>query len=496
MSKDFPRDNNLNTDHFKAFQKKNIMPTITRRSFLKSVVTTSTGAVIIGSPWIVPGSALGKDEIVPPSERITMGLIGCGGHGRGWNLPMMFQNPMQQVIALCDVDKNYLEEARQQTVDFYTQQHGKDYDACNTYSDFRDLVNRKDVDAVCIATPDHWHTLISVFAMKAGKDVICEKPTLTITEGRLLSDTQKKTARVYQTASENRSIDNYQYMVAAVRNGHIGELRKIKVLLHSGNTSVRAPGIHDDGPTARLPGDAPPELDYEKWLGPAPLVPYIPARVHHSWRWNFDYSGGVLTDWGAHLINIAQWANNTDDTGPVLVEGKGEMPDFNEVWNTPADFQINYHYANGVTMEVWTEVPGIKFEGTKGWLLMRGWRQEIRASHDALLNLTFDGEQKIGRPESTVKINEWDGGEHKDFALCVKSRELCYYTAECGHRTHTVSHMANISMLMESARLRWNPQMEKFVGPNADEANQHFCYSRPQREPWTFDNIDSWINVG
>ena len=472
------------------------MTNVSRRSFLKRISVLTAGAAAWSSPWVIPGSALGLDESVAPSERITMGLIGCGSHGHGWNLNLMYLNPMQQVIALCDVDKNYLEATRQSAVLLYSKRYGDTYKACDVYTDFRDLINRKDIDAVCIATPDHWHVLLSVFAMKAGKDVICEKPTLTIEEGRILSDTQKKTNRVFQTASENRSIDSFQYMVNTVRNGHLGELRNIKVLFPPGNTSARAPGIHSDEPNARVVGEVPPELDYETWLGPAPVVPYIPARVHYNWRWNFAYSGGVLTDWGAHLINIAQWANDTDDTGPVEVQGTGELPDFNDVWNTPANFRINYRYKNGVKMEVWTEVPGVKFEGTKGWIMMRGWRQELRASDDKLLNLTFEGEQNLGRPESTVKVTDPIGGEHIDFALCVKSRKPCYYTAECGHRNHAIAHIGNISMLMEGARLQWNPETEKFIGEHADEANKHFSYTRPQRDPWTFEKVDSWINLG
>ncbi|MCL2346755.1 MAG: Gfo/Idh/MocA family oxidoreductase [Planctomycetaceae bacterium] len=473
------------------------MTHVSRRSFLKRIsVLTATAGVAACSPWVIPGTALGLEGSVPPSERITMGLIGCGNHGIGWNLQMMALNPMQQVIALCDVDKNYLEAARQSAISLFSQRYGTPYKMCDTYTDFRDLVNRKDIDAVCIATPDHWHVLLAVFAMKAGKDVICEKPTLTIEEGRILSDTQKKTNRVFQTASENRSIDSFQYMVNTVRNGHIGELRNIKVLFPPGNTSARAPGILSDEPNARVAGEVPPELDYETWLGPAPVVPYIPARVHYNWRWNFAYSGGVLTDWGSHLINIAQWANNTDDTGPVEVQGTGVFPDFNDVWNTPADFRINYRYQNGVKMEVWTEVPGVKFEGTKGWIMMRGWRQELRASDDKLLNLTFEGEQNLGRPESTVKAAAPVGGEHIDFALSVKSRKPCYYTAECGHRNHTIAHIGNISMLLGGAKLQWNPDTEEFVGEHADEANKHFCYTRPQRDPWTFAKVDSWINLG
>jgi len=457
-----------------------------RRDFLK---TTALAAV----PFVLPGSALGLDGAVAPSERVTMGLIGSGSHGRDWNLNLMFANPVQHVIAVCDVDKNYVNTAQKKVNDFYSKKAGQDYKGCEAYADFRDLVNRKDIDAVCIATPDHWHMLMSVFAMKAGKDVICEKPTLTIQEGRLLSDVQKQTQRVYQTASENRSIDVYQQIVNLARNGHLGDVQHIKVLLPPGNTMARDPNKRE--------GDAvvqpiPAHIDYEKWSGPAAVLPYIPKRHHYNWRWNFEYSGGVITDWGSHLINIAQWVLDADATGPVEVQGTGEFPDFNDVWNTAETFKVSYRYKNGTTMDVWTEVPGIKIEGTKGWVLSRGWRRPLTASDESLLKITFDGDKNFGRPESTVKAEGGTGGEHIDFANCVKSRKLCYYTAEGGHRNHTVAHIANISMLLGGAKLQWNPDKEIFEGNRAEEANKHFCYARPQRAPWTFDAVDSWINVG
>ena len=464
------------------------MSPFSRRSFLKS------SALALGTT-LIPASALGLDGNVAANERISMGLIGCGSHGGGWNLMLMLANPMQQVVAVCDVDEGRMNETQTKADKAYSAKFGTEYKGCTAHGDFRDLVNRKDIDAVCIVTPDHWHVLLSVFAMKAGKDVICEKPTLTIEEGRILSDVQKQTQRVYQTASENRSIDSYQYIVNAARNGHLGELRNIKVLLPPGNTAARNT-LNKDEQVKWEAAEPPKGLNYDLWLGPAPAKPYIEARTHYRWRWNFDYSGGVLTDWGAHLINIGQWANNSDDTGPVEVQGTGDLPDFNAVWNTPSTFKINCRYANGVTMEIWSEVPGIKLEGTNGWLLMRGWRGPITASDDKLLELKFEGDKNLGRPESTVPARGGTGGEHIDFANCIKSRKPCYYTAECGHRNHTIAHIANISMLLGGAKLNWNPQKEKFEGDRADEANKHFCAKRLQREPWSFAKVDSWINVG
>ena len=464
------------------------MASLSRRSFLKKSSALAIGATLVRA------SALGLDGNVAASERITMGIVGSGDHGGGWNLDLMIANPMQQVVAVCDVDEGRMRAAKNKAEGAYSEKMGAAYKGCSTHGDFRDLVNRKDVDAVCIATPDHWHILLSVFAMKAGKDVICEKPTLTIEEGKILCEVQKQTQRVYQTASENRSVDRYQYLVNAARGGYLGEVRNIKVLLPPGNTAARA--ITKEEQQQWEPAEVPKGLNYDLWLGPAPVKPYIAARNHYNWRWNFDYSGGVITDWGAHLVNIAQWANNSDDTGPVEVQGTGDFPGFDEVWNTAPTFRVHYRYASGVTMELWSDVPAIKLEGTKGWLLMRGWRGPITASDEKLLTLKFEGKENFGRPESTVPAENGTGGEHIDFTHCVKSRKPCYYTAESGHRTHSVAHLANISMLLGGAKLRWNPQTEKFEGDRADEANKHFCMTRPQREPWTFANVDSWINVG
>lgn len=471
-----------------------------RRTFLKTTVTNTAIAVssVVATPVLIPARSLGRENNVPPSERVIMGLIGCGDHGRGWNLPLMFQNPLQQVVAVCDVDQPRMEQAQNLVNSFYNEKNGRnDYD-CSVHPDFRDVLNRKDIDAVCIVTPDHWHVLMSVAAMKAGKDVICEKPTLTVEEGRILSDTQKKTGAVFQTASENRSIDEYQRLVELVRNGQLGELRNIKVLL--------PPGLVDKG---KIGGsfeisEVPETLDYEKWIGPAPMKPYIPARLHYNWRWNLDYSGGSITDWGAHLINLAQWANETDETGPVEVCGKGDYPDFGEVWNATPTFDVQYRYKNGVKMRVWSEVPGIKFEGTKGWVLNRGWRGTTTASDDALLSWQpGEGDLSLTRKSSVVGKSGPSpitglsmGGEHVDFSECVKSRQPCYYTAEGGHRNHTIAHIANVSMKMSGATLSWDPEQECFSGEGAEEANRSMFLRREQREPWTFAHVDSWINLG
>ena len=452
---------------------------VKRRQFLKVALATAS------VPMVIPSSALGLSGGAAPSERIRMGLIGCGIHGGGWNLDRMFENDGQQVVAVCDVDAKHLEEARQKVNRHYGKKLGRDY-KCDIYGDFRDLVNRKDIDAVDVATPDHWHVIPALMAIKARKHVICEKPlSLTIDEGRTLADAAKKSGLVFQTASENRSIDTYIQMCELVRGGYIGELKHIKVLLPKGNQSRE----NDDFTTQ----NPPPHLNYEMWQGQAPVAPYCPARVHNTFRWNYAYSGGVLADWGAHLLDLAQWAGNNQHSGPVEVHGSGDFPPKDAVWNTPPTFDLHYRYENGLTMHVWAETPGIKFEGSEGWIMFRGWRQPLHASNPKILDEKIPAEKQLHRPKLIVKRAGpgIPGGEHCDFTDAIKNGKQAYAPAEIGHRTITIAHIGNIAMRL-GRKLKWDPQKEQFP----DDAEANAMLTCKQREPWTIENIDSWVNVG
>lgn len=289
---------------------------------------------------------------------------------------------------------------------------------------------------------------------------------------------------VFQTASENRSIDSHIRLCELVQGEAIGELQNIKVLLESGNAARGNDDFHVQS--------VPPELDYEMWQGPAPLAPYCPARVHNTYRWNLSYSGGRLTDWGAHLIDLAQWASGNQETGPVEVEGTGKFPPRDAVWNTAGEFDLHYRYANGVTMHVWSDVPAIKFEGSEGWIMFRGWRQPLRASRDSILTATIPPEKRVQRPRTIIRReDELVGGEHLDFTDAILNGHSTYAPAETGHRTVTVSHIGNIAMQLQR-KLQWDPVKEEFTGDAAANA----MLSREQREPWTIGHVDSWINVG
>jgi predicted dehydrogenase len=424
----------------------------TRRHFIKQALTTSTA---IGFPSIIPSSVLGKDA---PSNKITVGFIGTGSHGIHRNLNMYLRQPDARVLAVCDVFRSRREKAKKMV-----DNHNKNAD-CTTHNDFREILARKDIDTVMISTPDHWHTLMSLMALRAGKDVQCEKPTLTIAEGRLLADTVKARKAVFQTSTEDRSMRVYHRLAELVRNGRIGKLKTIRVKLPAGN---RWP----TGQRALVPDD----LDYDLWLGPAPEAPYT-YNVTEPMRWRqiWDYSGGLLTDWGAHQLDTAQWANDTENTGPVSVEGKGT---FNEgsIYNTAINYKLKYTYANGVEMHVESGGTSLRFEGTDGWVGNSGWARPPQASSKEIL------ESKIG-PEET-HLFTCKEGEHRNFLDCVKSRKDPYLPAETGHRLASLMHMGNISMRLDR-KLQWNPEKEAFVGDK--EANA--MRSKPMRKPWSLES--------
>jgi predicted dehydrogenase len=439
---------------------------------------------------VISSSSLGLAAIAAPSERIRVGLIGCGGHGSGWNLDQIFRCADVQVVALCDVDQRRLAPARKRVDDHFGAMIGKTYQPCDGYADFRKLILRNDIDAVVNCTPDHWHVIPAIMAAKCEKDIICEKPlTLFVDEGKALCQAVRSHNRVFQTASENRSIDVYLRLIQLVRAGVVGELKHIEVGIPVGNTEVRIHKNDRGAYSQRTPRPIPKQLDYEMWLGQAPQMPFIPARTHGSFRWNLAFSGGVLTDWGAHMIDLAQWGHNTEHTGPVTVEGQGNFPARDAVFNTAATCQVHYTFADGVTMRITTQGPKIRFEGTEGWLESVGWRGALRASNAEMLAAQVDPDEvNVYRPGKIVGREEQAGGEHRNFYDCVKSRRDCYAPAETGHRTITIAHIGNIAMLL-GRKLRWDPEEEDFT----DDTDASDMLTRTQREPWTMANIDKWI---
>ena len=435
---------------------------LSRRRFLGRMTAVAAGAV--AAPAIVPSSAVGLGGAFAPSERITIGFIGTGDHGINRNIRRFLPEPDCQVVAVCDVDRKRREEARKIVESHYASSKLEgNHEGCTDHNDFREIIGRKDIDAVCVSTPDHWHVLPSVMAAQAGKDVMCEKPlTLTVGEGRVLADIVKKHERVFQTASENRSIaDVYHRMCELVRNGRIGKIQTIRVGLPTG---------HWVKPESLETQPMPEGFDFNMWLGPAPEADYCPARCHWNFRWIFDYSGGMLTDWGAHLIDIAQWGNDTELTGPVEVQGKGEFPD-RGIYNTATEFHVECKYENGVTLFIDSKEPSIRFEGTDGSVESNGWCGALKASRQEILD------SEIG--ENEIHLYTCAAGEQRNFLDCVKSRKPCYGPAEVGHRTISIAHIGNIAMLL-GRKLQWDPKRERFVRDVA----ANLMLTRQMRYPW------------
>ncbi len=420
-----------------------------RRQFLRATAAASL------SPWYLPRTAQGAT--VPPSKQITLGFIGTGNHGIGWNLKYFLPIPDARVVAVCDVFADRREKARGIVNTHYGNED------CTAYADFRDVLARDDIDAVVISTPDHWHVLLSVLAAKAGKDVFCEKPTLTIDEGKRLIEVIRQTGVIYQGGIEDRSVQVYHRMAELVRNGALGKLDHIRVALPPGDAFPK-----------EAPVPVPAGLDYEMWLGPAPFAPYTPTRLEpQEWRNIFDYSGGKLTDWGAHLMDTAQVALFEEHGGPIAVSGTGDFP-VDCMADTATNYDIDYEYASGVTMKVKSDGAGIGFYGADGWIKSNGWRAPMEASDPELLALVY--------PPETNKMYPRPLGEHQAFIEGVKTRKMPYYSPEDIHRLSTAMHLGNISMRL-GRKLRWDPKSEAF--PDDPEANA--MRGRPMRGPWTLE---------
>ena len=416
-----------------------------RRHFLK-FASLSTAPF-----YISKNSLLGNNA---PSNKITIGMIGTGNHGIHRNLNMFLRQEDAKIIAVCDVFKSRMLKAQSITNDYYKTND------CSIHSDFREILERKDIDAVMISTPDHWHALMSSMAIRRGKDVICEKPTLTVAEGRYISDLVKKTGKVFQTSTEDRSLFIYHRLAEVVRNGRIGKLKEIKVTLPAGK---RFPN--------EKPENAPKDLDYDMWLGPAPEAPYTISRTKQQhWRHVWDYSGGKFSDWGMHQLDTAQWANDTERTGPISISGKGTINE-GSMYNTFVDYEIDYEYENGVKLNVKSGGTSIHFYGSEGWCGSKSWDSGLEANKK---NIVKDSIPKDGLHLYTCK-----GGEHRNFLDCVKSRNEPYFPAEIGHRCATLCHLGNISMRLNQ-KLQWDPKTEK-IG-NSKEASS--MLSRKMRKPW------------
>jgi predicted dehydrogenase len=449
----------------KSLQNKNNKKAnaITRRQFLKNSAAVAASMALAG-PTIVPASVLGANA---PSNRITIGMIGMGRQAFYSNLKPFLNSSDTQVVAVCDVDAWRLDNARKAVEKQYAKSQRSDtFKDCSVYKDFRELLDRTDIDAVMISTPDHWHVPMAIAAAKAGKDICCEKPlTLSIAEGRVLSDTVRRYKRVFRTDSEFRSHSCFQRACELVLNGRIGKVHTIYTGVPAGDIACSPQPIMT----------VPEELDYDLWLGPAPLAPYTLKRVHPrksygrpGWMRVRDYCEGMVTNWGAHLNDIAQWGNGTERTGPVEVEGSGKYPP-DGLWNVLVDFEIKYKYANGVRLIYKINRPYVRFEGTDGWIEADYNSRKVKTHPESILKST------IKPDEIHLPLKD----EKRDFIDAVKTRGRTLEDAEVGHQTTSLCQIGHIAIQI-GRKLKWDPDNECFT--NDDTANR--MLSRPMRSPW------------
>lgn len=453
-----------------------------RRTFIKNSALGTTATLVV--PQIIPARVLGKNA---PSNMIQIGQIGFGRIARGHDLPETIKHTdMARVVAVSDVDRKRMNEGKQWIQDFYKEKNkGDDYMNVATHQDYRDLLADPGIDAVIISTPDHWHAQPAMEAALSGKDIYLQKPTsLTIEEGRMMSDTIHRTGAVFQLGSQQRSLDPWPQFHKAcelVRNGRIGEVKKVKIGL---------PG--DPGGEEEPPMPIPENLDYDLWLGSTPQVYYTEKRVHPQdgysrpgWLRCEQFGAGMITGWGVHHIDIAHWGMGTEFTGPVEMEATAQFPT-SGLWNVHGDFHVQATYPNGVEMEVNGEYPnGIRFEGTEGWIFVTRGNVQVTdsdpsgaASKDSPLQASDPAilSSEIGPDEVHLyKSPE----QHRNWLDCIKSRELTISPAEVAHRSCSACLIFHIAMKIPG-KLYWDPDTERFK--NNDVANQ--MLARHQRYPY------------
>jgi predicted dehydrogenase len=434
------------------------MSNISRRDFTKSAAASAVAAAFAG-PVILSRSSLSQDKAAP-SERLTLGFIGMGTMNRG-HLGHFLGQKDAQVLAVCDVDTTRREAAKKTVEDRYAQEKkdGK-YQGCAAYNDCAELIARSDIDAVVIATPDHWHTAICIEACKAKKDIYCEKPlTLTIHEAKTLIDAVRKYERVFQTGSQQRSSNEFRLACELVRSGRIGKLKTIQVKV---------------GPTSK-PCDLPEEelekgLDWDRWLGPAPKRPYnsvlSPRGVHKhfpAWRDYREYSGGMMTDWGAHHYDIAQWGLGMDESGPVEI-----IPPEDE----KAQYGVRHVYANGVEV-VHVSGNDVVFIGTDGEITVN--RGKLRSKPEGIVN----------EPLSDKDVHLYKSpGHQRDWMECIKSRKRPICDVEIGARSVTVCHLGNLAY-WNHRKLKWDPAKWQFV----DDSEANSWLDRQRRSPYLLPKV-------
>jgi predicted dehydrogenase len=459
-----------------------------RRNFVKNSLKASaaTTMAVTGFPTIVPASVIGKNA---PSNKINIGAIGVGRISRDHDMKETLPFDQARIMAVCDVDSKRLAEGKKYVNDYYAAKTGKPYDGVTMYDDHRALLQNKDIDAVLISTPDHSHAYLGIHAVEAGKDVYLQKPaSLTITEGRALSNAVHRTGRILQIGSQQRSSTQFRYAAELVRNGRIGDLKTVYVGL---------PG--DPGGEEEPEMPIPKNLNYDAWLGSTPNVYYTEKRVHPQndysrpgWLRMEQFGAGMITGWGAHHVDCAHWGMDTEYTGPIEISGHADFPK-SGLWNVHGLFQTEGVYANGVKMIISNEIPnGIKFEGTEGWIFVT--RGDYRASasdpiptgKNKVLPLTASNNKIITSVIGENEINLYKSADqHGNWLESIISRKQPISPVEIGHRSCSTCLLHHVAMKLKR-KIYWDPMNERFI--NDDEANA--MLNRPHRFPYEVKGLD------
>lgn len=461
---------------------------VSRRGFLKTSVTGMAGVMAIPAfaiPTIVPSSVFGANA---PSNRINIGAIGMGRISRSHDVPEVLKYDQARIMAVCDLDSKRVEDGKKLVNDYYAKKTGKAYDGVRTYENYLELLENKDIDAVIVSTPDHWHAKLAIDAVHAGKDVYLQKPaSLTIEEGRKMSNAVHQTGRIFQIGSQQRSANPWpQFKMACelVRNGRIGQIQSIEVGL---------PGDPAGGNIQKMP--VPENLNYDMWLGQTPYVYYTEDRVHPQedysrpgWLRCEQFGAGMITGWGAHHIDIAHWGMGTEYTGPIEISGWGEFPT-EGLWTVHGKFRTEGLYENGVNMIVSNELPnGVKFMGTDGWIWVTRGAYDVTGSDPGSskgdATKTFDAsdpkilKSEIGPDEIHLYHSE---DQHGNWLECIRTRKEPVAPAEVAHRSCSACLLHHAAMKLKR-KVYWDPMKEAFK--NDDEANA--LLSRQHRPPYEF----------
>jgi predicted dehydrogenase len=432
-----------------------------RRRFLKATVALTAASTL--PPWFLEECAAvpADAKVAGPNDQPAIALVGCGGMGRN---DAKNASRFGRLVAVCDVDEARLAQAKEEWPD------------AKAFKDFRKVMERDDIHVILCGTVDHWHALVSLVAMRAGKDVYCEKSlTLTIDEGQRLVKVARQTGRILQTGSQQRSQRIFRLACELVRNGRIGKLKHVDVWLPAGLRQ---------GPFS--PSAVPEGFDFDFWLGPTPKVDYVKERTHGTFRYWWDYAGGTMTDWGAHHNDIVLWGLGLDRSGPASIQARPRVQMIPGGYTAYSEYEVHYTYANGVThtcqsttangidgsvVDPKGPLHGIKFEGSEGWIFVT--RERIEASNDDLLSTPL--------PAGALRL--YESGDHMgNFFDCIRSRKPPICDVEIGHRSASLCHLGVIALRL-GRKLKWNPQKEQFIGDK--QANQWLA--REMRKPWSYE---------